>query len=68
MAAAQPNIASLTIMLDSQVLISLITSKESTMELKWIVHDITLPSLTFTSISFVFIPRTENVLADSLAK
>ena len=68
MATDDPDIASLTVMSDSQVLITMINSKESTTELKGILHDIALLTLSFTSISFVFIPRAANVLADSLAK
>ncbi|KAG7536993.1 Zinc knuckle CX2CX4HX4C [Arabidopsis suecica] len=68
LAADRSDIASLTVLSDSQVLISLINAKESLTELKGILHDVSLFSYSFASISFVYVPRTANVLADSLAK
>ena len=36
--------------------------------LKGVLHDIAILARSFTSISFVYIPRLANVQADSLAK
>lgn len=53
---------------DSKSLISLITGNKSVIELKGILHDICVLSLSLTSISFKFINCTCNVPADQLAK
>ncbi|CAL9220704.1 unnamed protein product, partial [Arabidopsis halleri] len=53
---------------DSQTLVRLLIAKESTVELKGIIKDISLLRLRFISLSFRFVSRTFNVLADSLAK
>ncbi|KAG7577859.1 Ribonuclease H-like superfamily [Arabidopsis thaliana x Arabidopsis arenosa] len=53
---------------DCKVLISLLNTGNSNVDLRSLLHDIRDLSVSFTSISFQFIPRLENVLADSLAK
>ncbi|XP_020883429.1 uncharacterized protein LOC110229035 [Arabidopsis lyrata subsp. lyrata] len=53
---------------DSQVLISILNSKASSKELKAIIHDIFCLSTKWSSISFIFVPRLDNVISDSLAK
>ncbi|CAL9235311.1 unnamed protein product [Arabidopsis halleri] len=59
---------SLMICSDSQVLIKLLKSNGSFKELKGILHDISCLKDLFSSISFVFISRLNNLEADSLAK
>ncbi|EOA37539.1 hypothetical protein CARUB_v10011765mg [Capsella rubella] len=53
---------------DSQTLVCLLIAKESTVELRGILFDISLLCLQFISLSFHYIPRSCNSLADSLAK
>lgn len=53
---------------DSRSLVSMLTVNSSTVELQGILHDIRVLSSSLKSISFCFIPRSENVLADGLAK
>ncbi|KAG7540479.1 Ribonuclease H-like superfamily [Arabidopsis thaliana x Arabidopsis arenosa] len=53
---------------DCKVLISTLNSKASSKELIAILLDITSLSESFDSISFNFVPRLDNVVADSLAK
>lgn len=53
---------------DSQVLISTINSNASSKELKAILHDIASLSDSFESVNFNFVPRLDNVVADSLSK
>lgn len=52
----------------SQSLISLVNSKGCVTELRSILHDIFLLSENFSSISFVFVPRSHNGVTDALAK
>ncbi|CAE5958563.1 unnamed protein product [Arabidopsis arenosa] len=61
-------ITSLEMFSDSQTLISALKSKASSKELKAILLDITCLSESFSSIAFNFIPRLDNVVADSIAK
>ncbi|KAL0743087.1 hypothetical protein Bca4012_084600 [Brassica carinata] len=53
---------------DSQELIRAINSKSYPMELYGVLSDIELLSSFFVFISFSFIPRAQNMLADSVAK
>ncbi|CAE6123073.1 unnamed protein product [Arabidopsis arenosa] len=53
---------------DSHVLVSTLNSKASSKELKAIIHDIACLGAELSSISFHFVPRLNNVIADSLAK
>ncbi|KAG7584818.1 Ribonuclease H domain [Arabidopsis thaliana x Arabidopsis arenosa] len=53
---------------DCQVLTSTLNSKACSKELNAILLDITSLSESFMSISFNFVPRLDNVVADSLAK
>ncbi|KAG7578550.1 Zinc knuckle CX2CX4HX4C [Arabidopsis thaliana x Arabidopsis arenosa] len=53
---------------DSKVLMDLIHSNEVVNELVGLLHDIRSLASLFTSVSFTFVPRAANTLADSLAK
>lgn len=53
---------------DSQVLVTLLNSKASSNELKAIIFDISCVCAELCSVSFHFVPRLNNMLADSLAK
>lgn len=53
---------------DSKSLVSLLSSNSSAVEIQGILHDIVILSGSFESISFSFIPRVNNVIADGLAK
>lgn len=53
---------------DSKSLINLITGNKSVIPLQGILHDIDVLSRSLSSISFVFLPRSDNVAADCLAK
>ncbi|RID40719.1 hypothetical protein BRARA_J00747 [Brassica rapa] len=53
---------------DSQTLTKVIQKKDFIKELVGILQDIYEPFCCFSSISFIFIPRTINILADTLAK
>lgn len=66
--AASSNIQNLTILSDSQVIISLLKAKESRPELYGIVSDIYHVCRLFETFSFVFVPRFENLEADHVAK
>ena len=68
MKAASSNIRSLTVYSDSQVLISMIKTKETRPALYGILFDIFYFSSLFETISFMFIPRLENSEADLVAK
>lgn len=68
MTASSSNVYSLIVLSDSQVLINLIKSKESSPELFDILFDIYHFSLSFDVISFHFIPRLCNGAADEVAK
>lgn len=68
MTAASSNIRSLTVYSDSQVFINMLKRKESQPSLFGIMGDIYHFSRAFEAISFVFIPRWENLDADLVAK
>ncbi|KAH0924512.1 hypothetical protein HID58_016768 [Brassica napus] len=68
MAATSSHVSSLNVFSDSKVLISLLKSQTQDVALKGVLHDIFIMAQTFQSISFHFIPRLTNVVADSLAK
>ena len=53
---------------DSQGLITAINSKTYPVELYGVLSDIEFLSSSFSFIAFSFIPRAQNMLADSLAK
>ncbi|CAE6260703.1 unnamed protein product [Arabidopsis arenosa] len=58
----------LNVFSDCKVLISLLISGNSIVEIRGLLHVIRELSVSFTSICFYFIPRLSNVAADSLAK
>ncbi|VVB11365.1 unnamed protein product [Arabis nemorensis] len=66
--ATATGIQELNMFSDSQILISLINSDTSTIDLKGILHDISLLSSTFEAITFTFISRANNTKVDTLAK
>lgn len=68
MAAVASQVNSLIVYSDSKTLILLLKSQGHDVSLKDILHDICLLALSFTSISFTFIPRLANDQADSLVK
>lgn len=59
---------SILILSDSQVLVTLINNRSKNLEIAGIINDIYLLACLFNSISFKFIPREVNVMADSMAK
>lgn len=67
-AAAELNITELRVCSDCQKLIRAIKNKHQIKEIFSIVTDIMQIASVFISISFVFVPRSENRRADSLAK
>lgn len=67
-AAAELNITELRVCSDCQKLIRAIKNKHQIKEIFGIVTDIMQIASVFISISFVFVPRSENRRADSLAK
>lgn len=67
MKAAASNIQSLTVMSDSQILISLLKNKESRPAL-WDMFDIYHFSKLFDTISFRFVLWLQNLEADGVAK
>ncbi|KAG2315050.1 hypothetical protein Bca52824_018172 [Brassica carinata] len=67
-AAATSHVSSLNVFSDSKALILLLNSQDQDVALKGILHDIRILALSFTSISFFFISRLANTVADSLAK
>ncbi|CAA7045267.1 unnamed protein product [Microthlaspi erraticum] len=66
--ALEMNFLHLQIKSDAQDLLRAITSREKIKEIHSLLSDITSLAQLFTSISFRFIPRSENSKADSLAK
>ncbi|CAA7035952.1 unnamed protein product [Microthlaspi erraticum] len=66
--ALEIGIACIHLKSDAQVLIRAISSQEQISEIYGILFDINALASMFTSISFSFISRSENSLADSLAK
>lgn len=67
-AAVSLHVSSFNVFSDSKALILLLNSQNQDVVLKGILHDIRIMALSFTSISFFFIPRLANTVADSLAK
>lgn len=67
-AAVSSHVSSLNVFSDSKALILLLNSQDQDVALKGILHDIRILALSFTSISFFFIPRLANTVADFLAK
>ena len=67
-AAISHNIKDLICFSDSKGLINLITGNTSVIALQGILHDISVLSSSLSSISFKFIPRHCNTIADRLAK
>lgn len=66
--ALELGLTNLLIASDSAILIKAINSELRPMELHGILYDILELSLNFSSISFNFVPREANRVADSLAK
>ncbi|CAA7050645.1 unnamed protein product [Microthlaspi erraticum] len=58
----------LSVASDSQQLIKAINRGDSSKELHGILHDILDFLLSFSAISFLYVPREANVMADRLAK
>uniref|UniRef100_A0A0D3BZD3 RNase H type-1 domain-containing protein n=1 Tax=Brassica oleracea var. oleracea TaxID=109376 RepID=A0A0D3BZD3_BRAOL len=67
-AAISLNIKDLVCHSDSKGLINLITGNTSVIALQGILHDISVLSNSMSSISFKFVPRRCNTIADRLAK
>ncbi|XP_048633020.1 uncharacterized protein LOC125607204 [Brassica napus] len=67
-AAISLNIKDLICFSDSRGLINMITASSSVIALQGILHDISVLSLSFSSICFKFVPRLSNTIADRLAK
>ncbi|CAE6223796.1 unnamed protein product [Arabidopsis arenosa] len=66
--AKSAGLQQLIVFSDCKVLISLLNSGNSIVELRGLLQDIRELSVSFTLIRFFFISRSSNVLADSLAK
>ncbi|ESQ44499.1 hypothetical protein EUTSA_v10003494mg [Eutrema salsugineum] len=60
--------SSVLIQSDSLQIIQAINSGSPLSELHGVLGDISKSSVNFSSVSFKFIPRTENIVADSLAQ
>ena len=67
-AAISSGFRALTIYSDSKTLVTLLTSGGKCVELQSLLHDIHMLCTFLESISFCFVPRSENNEADSLAK
>ena len=67
-AAVSSGFRALTIYSDSKTLVTLLTSGGKCVELQGLLHDIHMLCAFLESISFCFVPRSENNEADSLAK
>ena len=67
-AAISLNIKDLICFSDSRGLINMITASSSVIALQGILHDISVLSLSFSSICFKFVPRLSNTIAHRLAK
>lgn len=67
-AAISSHVSSLNVFSDSKALIFLLKSQAQDIVLKGVLHDISILATSFESISFNFLPRLANVVADSLAK
>ncbi|XP_010481118.1 PREDICTED: uncharacterized protein LOC104759954 [Camelina sativa] len=68
MAAGMYGDLNISVFSDSKILMTLINTKDSTTELKRILHVIALLKSSFASISYNFIPRAWDAAADSVAK
>ena len=68
MAAVLSDVRRLTLFSDSKTLVTLLTSGGKCVELQGLLHDIRMLCTSLDSISFHFVPRLDNVEADSLAK
>lgn len=66
--AANRGIDSLMVFSDSKSLITLLSTKKNNVWIQGLLADIHSLSKTFSFLSFNFIPREGNVLADTLAK
>ncbi|XP_048604677.1 uncharacterized protein LOC125582165 [Brassica napus] len=66
--ARQMGISTLKVKSDAQTLVRAINDRKLLKEMFGIFHDILKLSLQFHVISFVFIPRSDNIAADALAK
>lgn len=67
-AAVSSHVSSIVIHSDSKNLISILKSQGQDVVLKGVLYDIRLLARSFSSISFVYVPRLANVEADLLAK
>lgn len=67
-AAISSHVSSIRIYSDSKILISLLKTQGQDVVLKSVLHDINVLARSFSSISFMFVPRLANVEADLLAK
>uniref|UniRef100_A0A0D3DWH4 RNase H type-1 domain-containing protein n=1 Tax=Brassica oleracea var. oleracea TaxID=109376 RepID=A0A0D3DWH4_BRAOL len=67
-AAISHDVKDLVCFSDSKSLISLITGNKSVVALQGILHDLGVLSLSLSSISFKFVNRNGNLVADRLAK
>lgn len=66
--ALSHGINSIAIFSDSQVLFNTINKKSMKLEIHGTLRDIYQLSVSFNSVSFNFIPRSQNVRADTMAK
>ena len=67
-AALSSHVSSLRVYSDSKSLILLLKSQGQDVSLKGVLHDIKILARSFESISFCFVPRLANSVADSIAK
>ncbi|CAG7868669.1 unnamed protein product, partial [Brassica rapa] len=67
-AAISSHVSSIRVYSDSKTLISLLKTQGQDVVLKGVLHDINVLARSFSSISFMFVPRLANVEADLLAK
>ncbi|KAL0742629.1 hypothetical protein Bca4012_084142 [Brassica carinata] len=67
-AALSFHVSSIRVCSDSKTLITLLKTHGQDIALKGVLHDIRLLARSFSSISFIHVPRLANVEADSIAK
>ncbi|KAG5399431.1 hypothetical protein IGI04_021245 [Brassica rapa subsp. trilocularis] len=67
-AAISSHVSSIRVYSDSKTLISLLNTQGQDVVLKGVLHDISVLARSFSSISFMFVPRLAIVEADLLAK
>ena len=67
-AAISSHVSSIRVYSDSKNLVSLLKNQGQDVVLKGVLHDINVLARSFSSISFIFVPRLKNVEADLLAK